>query len=653
MLRPTTLRDLNAAAADFVMSGAAQAVPFVTFEFVLSSLLSKFGVWNLVELRDAVGCPIVHAPPPRSGIAVVDFLWVCNEKVATFVENTLAMQFVTALRDLESSLVDFLNSFAMQQLAAVAKDSLTSSQHESDSQRNPFVARQFTDFGLGPLHSHPLIRRHFMIVDHQSESVPKNFISGAEVMTEFLNCAEKLESEGSSVRQSHKVGGHDRIDLSSSTVNAEQVEKIASMVAQQLGVPSLAHVGVVLNASAWTHASHTLRFVKKQRDAWRAQNVRAMLDGFNATATSRREDHSGSANTHNNSKSTPATQSVPRLASSTRPAVDNFTQRCREEWEKSSPYSPSFAKIRSVVCRQAQKRPPAQPNNSNSPESAPVKRPKRELSEAHNSTATQSTTQSNAHATLPRPVFDTLLDIASEYMLLQIGSRKYRSRRFAPVESEPAQEAEETQSEGNDDNTSGNSDEANEETCNRNNSIEGDCEDGNTSSAEESDSSVSSDDDTDSSDSSEEDTDTNSKDDKSSDTGKTDRVTASSDVVTLQKDAKQTMTTANHGNDGREKRRFRTLEFSFPTHGRTIASDSIRAALSPDILPWTPFQRGLTTDAGRSSNGFCMKDVGRWGEAAVYQYLVATLPDCNIEWLNREGESKASYDISVTDKVGH
>lgn len=34
-----------------------------------------------------------------------------------------------------------------------------------------------------------------------------------------------------------------------------------------------------------------------------------------------------------------------------------------------------------------------------------------------------------------------------------------------------------------------------------------------------------------------------------------------------------------------------------------------------------------------------------------YQYLVATYPDCEVQWLNKDEESKASYDICVTDKV--
>jgi hypothetical protein len=34
-----------------------------------------------------------------------------------------------------------------------------------------------------------------------------------------------------------------------------------------------------------------------------------------------------------------------------------------------------------------------------------------------------------------------------------------------------------------------------------------------------------------------------------------------------------------------------------------------------------------------------------------FQYLTVTYPQCDVEWLNRDGETKASYDIKVTDKV--
>jgi len=44
--------------------------------------------------------------------------------------------------------------------------------------------------------------------------------------------------------------------------------------------------------------------------------------------------------------------------------------------------------------------------------------------------------------------------------------------------------------------------------------------------------------------------------------------------------------------------------------------------------------------------------VGRWGEALVYQYLVYAYPTWVVEWLNQESETRAPYDIKMTDQKG-
>lgn len=44
--------------------------------------------------------------------------------------------------------------------------------------------------------------------------------------------------------------------------------------------------------------------------------------------------------------------------------------------------------------------------------------------------------------------------------------------------------------------------------------------------------------------------------------------------------------------------------------------------------------------------------VGRWGEALVYAYLVATTRNAVVEWVNEVGETRAPYDIVVTDRDG-
>jgi len=46
------------------------------------------------------------------------------------------------------------------------------------------------------------------------------------------------------------------------------------------------------------------------------------------------------------------------------------------------------------------------------------------------------------------------------------------------------------------------------------------------------------------------------------------------------------------------------------------------------------------------------RSIGRWGEAFVYQYLLATFPareNYSIEWLNAEAETNSFYDIKVTN----
>ena len=44
-------------------------------------------------------------------------------------------------------------------------------------------------------------------------------------------------------------------------------------------------------------------------------------------------------------------------------------------------------------------------------------------------------------------------------------------------------------------------------------------------------------------------------------------------------------------------------------------------------------------------------EVGRWGEALVYNYLLLTSPEATVEWINEFNETQASYDIVVTKKV--
>jgi len=44
--------------------------------------------------------------------------------------------------------------------------------------------------------------------------------------------------------------------------------------------------------------------------------------------------------------------------------------------------------------------------------------------------------------------------------------------------------------------------------------------------------------------------------------------------------------------------------------------------------------------------------VGKWGEALVYQYLLDVFPDCTVKWMNEKEETRASYDLKISDAAG-
>ena len=71
--------------------------------------------------------------------------------------------------------------------------------------------------------------------------------------------------------------------------------------------------------------------------------------------------------------------------------------------------------------------------------------------------------------------------------------------------------------------------------------------------------------------------------------------------------------------------------------------------------------RGAAPWAGGVSTGVFMmpsvnpldpRAVGRWGEALVYQYLLMSSPTSVVKWMNEKEETKAAYDIVVTDRSG-
>jgi hypothetical protein len=77
---------------------------------------------------------------------------------------------------------------------------------------------------------------------------------------------------------------------------------------------------------------------------------------------------------------------------------------------------------------------------------------------------------------------------------------------------------------------------------------------------------------------------------------------------------------------------------------------SVENAELQALLPFVPRptlgpeQGGTGTGAGMDS-----REAGRWGEALVYQYLLAhSARGSNVQWLNQVEESRAAYDFIVT-----
>lgn len=94
------------------------------------------------------------------------------------------------------------------------------------------------------------------------------------------------------------------------------------------------------------------------------------------------------------------------------------------------------------------------------------------------------------------------------------------------------------------------------------------------------------------------------------------------------------------------------------------------AQLGERLMPWCGTLRlphsqplGVALQAGQGSGhspkrggatkaaDVDLKAVGRWGEALVYAYLLASLPPTRrVEWLNLDEETRAPYDLKITDR---
>ena len=64
-------------------------------------------------------------------------------------------------------------------------------------------------------------------------------------------------------------------------------------------------------------------------------------------------------------------------------------------------------------------------------------------------------------------------------------------------------------------------------------------------------------------------------------------------------------------------------------------------------IPFNDFEFCLPMFSGNLSTS---KDIGHWGEALIYQYILSTHTSHSVTWLNSETESRAFYDILLESK---
>ena len=74
------------------------------------------------------------------------------------------------------------------------------------------------------------------------------------------------------------------------------------------------------------------------------------------------------------------------------------------------------------------------------------------------------------------------------------------------------------------------------------------------------------------------------------------------------------------------------------SEGTIFVRDAARGAALAACAPW----RCDSSDA---------RAVGRWGEALVYHYLLATRPGWTVTWLNEREESTSFYDVLLESPV--
>ena len=88
-----------------------------------------------------------------------------------------------------------------------------------------------------------------------------------------------------------------------------------------------------------------------------------------------------------------------------------------------------------------------------------------------------------------------------------------------------------------------------------------------------------------------------------------------------------------------------TLPSRLAVRGGGLSSSAVSVAAGSAVSPWHGTLRCLPLDTTDRAA------VGRWGEALVYNYLLATLPpERAVTWLNRTEETRAPYDLTICER---
>mmetsp|Transcript_19791 Transcript_19791/g.54992 ORF Transcript_19791/g.54992 Transcript_19791/m.54992 type:complete len:817 (-) Transcript_19791:169-2619(-) len=252
---------------------------------------------------------------------------------------------------------------------------------------------------------------------------------------------------------------------------------------------------------------------------------------------------------------------------------------------------------------------------------------------------------------LPEGSTEVLLDVATEYAMLHLGGSKFRAKRIEWKVADTDQEKEEEEEEGPDDHggkTSGSS--------------SGDSTSASTSSSEDTEGS--------SEDSSSGESGSGGEEKRSQPAGNGGSIAqGQTDGQHLEKEGEHMKPSAVAGSllpveaGGRAGKpgpstMVTVMEGIPPAGGRAVPWEgAIRRAQQPGAAPATdhladeavlqaciPWHQSLDPNNSRA--------VGRWGEALVYQYLLSHCPGATVKWMNAEGESRAAYDIEVTSSSG-